>query len=77
MKLVLNDVEVKEAMETYVKSKYLREYESFEVEVLDIMNVNGVSLDLENQVTFEIGVAKKTQQAPAPAPMPMPTAITF
>ena len=77
MKLVLNAVEVKEAMETYVKSKYLRDYESFEVEVLDIMNVNGVSLDLENQVTFEIGVAKKTQQAPAPAPMPMPTAITF
>ena len=59
MKVTLNETEVKEALTKYVRDNYLIAHQSFDVEVLDIMDTDGTPLDLDCNITVELGVGKQ------------------
>lgn len=67
MKVFLNEAEVKQALEQFVKTNFLN-YEGFDIEVLDITDPCGDSFGTDGEAKAIIGVSKQVAIAVSPAP---------
>ena len=78
MKVFLNEDEVKAALTQYVKTNFLN-YESFDIEVMDITDLDGDSFGTDGCAKAIVGVSKRVAEAVTPvapcAPAPMPVAV--